>query len=238
MDRLQPDNIEAVLAPEPPPLPPQLPGPVPENSEQADNAFNTRLPAWEQSGSWARAFFKTTWQMLSHPGLTLSQPAFPGYASLLAFALPWIVFHISVTMLYAGVFKQGTFTISLLLLEIVSALLHILIGVCLLHLVFMIVRANKGGWRATCRAQAYLCCVYCFMALPRIGILLSAVWGLFMFFPAMAASHQVSRLRILGALLLLVGILLFIMMLAAMLFGAAVLYQLLGTLQQGRGLPW
>ncbi len=190
------------------------------------------LPAWEEPGPFLGAFFKTTGQILLHPGLTLSQPAFPGYVSLLAFALPWLVFESAISVLYGSVFEGQAFAVLAMGQSIALNLFVSGTWVLLLHLALLVVRADKGGFQATFRSQAYLCCLSCWLIIPGIGFWIMSVWVVVALFLGLAASHQVGKLKILAALLVLIAMLASVAMLAAIFVGLASVLHMLGALRE------
>jgi hypothetical protein len=167
-------------------------------------------PAWEiQDSAWP-AFFRTTWQMLLHPGHTLSSQSFPGYLSLLAYALPWQVFCGMMLSLYASIFEGATFIAGYLLIIPVVMIAGLLVNTCFFHIALLLVGGARNGWRSTFRAMIYLTAGACLLILPRAGLPLYYLWCFLAVFPALAASHGISRLRVLGALLALLALFLLI----------------------------
>lgn len=205
-----------------------LPPPVPPEA----GCFAFGKPAWEEPGALVAAFLKTTWQMLSHPGLTLSAPAFSGYQTPLAFALPWLIIAAAFSALYAGLFGNYAFNVYSIPQVVIGNLVFMVFFVLFIHLALFIVRGDKNGFQATFRALAYLCATCSWFIVPFVGPFLAAVWWLGAFFPAMAASQQASRLKILAALMVLFVIFLFIALLIAMLIGVAALTHLMAILQE------
>lgn len=234
------DNNQQQATPTPPPSQPQADwdGQAMPNLEPG---FNPHLPAWEQAGSWLGAFFKTTWQVLFKPFLTFQQPAYPGTASLIAFGLPWLVLFSAVSMLYDNFANEAAkLTFTALAFSLLGNCLLFLLSLLLLHLALKIVRADKNGLKATFRACIYLLCTYLWMLIPFIGPILSMVWCLAITFSVLAASQQVSRMRILGALLLCMAIIFCIFMVIVMIVGMTAITSMLNVLMQ-KGqmpLPW
>jgi hypothetical protein len=176
-------------------------------------ALPQTVPAWETSAPALPAFFRTTWQMLLHPGRTLSGLGFPGYSSLLAFSMPWLVLSSIIFTLYQDSWSPGAeFVVSTLLLVPLSALFGLLLSAGVFHFILLLVGGAQNGWRMTFRAAAYLSAGACLLLLPWLGSLLYLLWSLLAMFPALAASHGISRSRVLGgwlafvALLLLIGV--------------------------------
>ena len=218
--------------------PPPLPGHPEVDWEpgQQPAGFNPNLPAWEQSGSsWLGAFCKTTWQVLFKPYITFQQTSYPGAASLIAFALPWTVLLTALTMLYSN--PPVAFTVEIFLFCLIGAVVFFMVSILILHLALIIVRADKNGFKATFRANMYMCCGYIWLVIPWIGSLLAMVWIFVISFPVLAASQQVNKMRILGALLVYLAIIFCVFMVVIMIVGMAFVTQLINAMTQGAPIP-
>lgn len=197
------------------------------------------LPVWEQSGvSWLSAFCKTTWQVLFRPYITFKQISYPGASSLIAYALPWVVLLVAFDLLYGNLAGKTVFTVSLFLKNLAASCLIFVLSMLILHLALKVVRADKNGLKATFRANMYLCCSYFWCIIPWVGPLLAVVWCCAIIFSVLAASQQVSRMRILGALLVYLGILFLILLVITMIIGMAAISHMLNTMLQGAQSPF
>ena len=207
--------------------PPALPVPV--------AAPRPALPVWEQEGSGFMAFWRTTAQMLRHPGRTLSQPAFPGYATLTAYALPLLTFYMAALSLYQSLFNNITFIAAHLFVLPLTSMIYLFMTVLLTHFSLLLVGGAQNGWRASFRALSYLSAGCCWLIIPLAGPYIFMIWSLAAYFPACAASHQISKLRVLAGLLALLGLMLFIGTMVVTLVGSAALLQILQSVQGGSG---
>jgi hypothetical protein len=139
--------------------------------------------------------------MLRHPGRTLEVRDFPGYINLLAYALPLLVFSGSIASLYISVLQKTTFAVSQLLVLPLYMLAYLLACACLLHFSLLLVGGAQNGWRATFRAAGYLSAGCCLFLVPWAGPVLYIIWLAAAIFPALAASHAISRLKVMASLL-------------------------------------
>jgi hypothetical protein len=193
-------------------------------------------PAWELPGLAGSAFFRTTAQMLLHPGRTLSGRGFPGYSSLLAYAVPCLVFSQTLSGLYESLLKGVPFVAGYWLLALpVGISIYLLASAGLLHLALLLVGGARNGWRSTFRAMAYISAGTCLLILPLAGPYLHGIWFFAALFPALAASHDISRLKVLGALLALIA--LFLLLSIVIGFVAEVKF-LLDLLEQAGDMKW
>jgi hypothetical protein len=187
-------------------------------------------PAWESSLPWWPAFFRTTVQMLCHPGRTLAVKDFPGYMNLLAYSLPLLVFLGSITILYNSVFKKAAFTVSQLLTLPLNMIAYLLACACLFHFALLLVGGAKNGWQATFRAVSYLSAGCCLLLVPWLGPLLYIIWFIAAVFPALAASHAVSRLKVLASFCALIFVALVIFMIVVLIGEWTILLRLADAL--------
>ncbi|MDR1396757.1 MAG: hypothetical protein LBJ14_03375 [Desulfarculales bacterium] len=124
--------------------------------------------------------------------------------NLLAYALPLLVLFGSVTILYDSIFKKTTFTVSHLLILPLNMIAYLGVCACLCHFALLLVGGAKNGWPATFRAVSYLSAGCCLFLVPLLGPVLYLIWFIIALFPALAASHAVSRLKVLASFLALI----------------------------------
>jgi hypothetical protein len=116
---------------------------------------------------------------------------------LLPFVLP-VIGHIAIGLLF--------FVLMLLVPVFVAAGIFFYSGI--LHLMLTIVRGGKNGYEATFRVISYSHATRVFSFIPIIGGLVSGVWGLIIQIIGLREIHDTTYLRVIGAFLLLLGLIL------------------------------
>jgi hypothetical protein len=193
-------------------------------------------PAWENDQGVFKGLARTTWQMLSRPGLTMTPPARRGLAWPLAYAMILGTFSMAANAgwdMILGASGQGPQAGRwLVALSPLLTLLGVWLGAGLYHAMLFILGGAKQGFRATLRVLAYSQAAGILMILPLVGAGGCMIWDIVILTAGLAATHGIGKGRALAAVLLPLVLLLILAALAAALLGISFLLSVL----QGSGL--
>lgn len=209
----------------------KAPPPPPEISPLA--------PAWEGPGNLVAALWRTTWQVLGHPGRTLGAAGRPGLAWPLGYGLilgslgaAAQVFWSQALGWGAGPARKALVNLALTPLEVAAALF---ILAALVHAMLFILGGARQGFRASFRVVGYSQASGVFGLVPGLGPVVMVVWGLVVMVAGLAAAHGIGKGRAFFALVLPLALILLVLAGLAVIFGLGVIMAGMGA--QGRLLP-
>ncbi len=209
-------EVDVSSQPETPPPPPPGEGP---------QAGPTELtPAWElDGGTWLEKMWRTIWQVALHPMLTFWAPGRMRQQYPLGFGLILGTFGSVIGVFWDSVLPFGGASaispILMIFLAPIGILIGLYVGTAIIHLFLMMVGGAKGGFTATFRVTGYSYATYLFMAIPVLGSYVAIVWMLVVQIGGLAATHGVTRWRVVAAFLLFFGIVFLLVFLGALMVG-------------------
>lgn len=174
-----------------------------------------------------RGLLRTTWQMLSHPGLTLAPPpAKPGLSWPLAYAMILGTLSSAAQAAWGEVLdlpgSDLSFNRWLVVLAPLIALVGVVVGAGIQHAMLFILGAAKNGYRATLRAMAYSQAAGALALLPLVGGLGRVVWVMVMLTAGLSAVHGIGKGRAFAAIILPLLLVILLVVLAVSLVGLSV----------------
>lgn len=234
------DPRDVAQAPPPPPPPPGAAYDTAGQGQagaqpggQAPAGPSEHTPAWElDGGSWLQKLWRTIWQVLLHPMYTFWAPGRMRQQYPLGFGLIMGTAGSVINVVWDALINPSGTAFAAPIIVVFVAPIGILMGLYLgsgiMHLFLMMVGAARGGFISTFRVTGYSYAGYLFMAIPVLGGVVTAVWMLVVQVAGLAATHGVSRLRVVGAMLLFLGVILAIVAAGAMLVGCNALLAQMG----------
>ncbi|MBI5523033.1 MAG: YIP1 family protein [Desulfarculus sp.] len=219
------DGLASLLGrPEPPPPPP--------TAEQG--------PAWEGDEGLLKRLWRSTWQVMGHPGKTLAGPGRPGLSWPLGYGLVLGTLSSALTLLWGLVLGESTLSsrgaLWLLFLAPLITLAGLFIKAGVLHAMLFILGGAKNGFKATFRVNAYGEAAGVLALLPAVGTAAVIVWNLVILTAGLAAAHGIGKGRAFMAILLPALLVLLLALLAVTLLGLTALMALVGELGKAGGL--
>ena len=228
------DRPSSAAPPFPPPDQPTLAqqlGREPEEPAQPD----PQAPVWEAEGGLVGRLWRTTWQVLMHPMLTLGAPARPGLGWPLGYALILGTLAAALNALWSrlvgfpGPASSGD--LASLVAAPVQVAVSLFVGAAVLHFCLWVLRGTSAGYTGTFRVLAYAQAAGIWSLVPWLGLPLGVIWSLVVMIAGLAAAHRTSRWRAFWALFFPVVLVGFLLALLALAFG---LGALLGIAQKAR----
>lgn len=164
-------------------------------------------PAWEGEGSVLLNLWRTIWQVLLHPGKTLSTPAPQGHGLPLGFGLIVGTLGLCFDGLWGRLLGDETWAgnlgLLLLVFSPVLVLAGLYVGAAAYHFGLWMVGGSRNGFRATFRYIAYSQSANIFLVIPVLGSLVAAVWGIVVFIVGLAGAHGIYKRQVLSSMLVL-----------------------------------
>ena len=232
-------------SPPPPPTPPAGPslggsqdwawqeGPSPERHPED-------APAWEGATGLFHRLWRTTWQMLGHPGRTLRAPSSRGGLSWpLSYGLVLGTFSTAVTLLWGQVMANSPLStraaLWMLFLAPLLTLCEMFVTSAVVHAMLFILGGNRQGFGATFRANAYAEAAGLLAILPTVGTPAVLIWHLVILTAGLAAVHGIGKGRAFAAIILPPLLLVMLAMLAGLVLGVTALMGVLGEIGKSGG---
>ncbi|MBI4800813.1 MAG: YIP1 family protein [Desulfarculus sp.] len=219
------DALASLLGhPEPPPPPPPA-GPG---------------PAWEGEGGLLKRLWRSTWQVMGHPGRVLAGPGRPELSWCLSYGLVVGTFSSALTLMWGLVLGESTLStrgaLWLLFLAPLITLAGLFIKAGVLHAMLFILGGAKHGFKATFRVNAYGEAAGILALLPAVGTAAVIVWNLVILTAGLAAAHGIGKGRAFCAMLLPLLLVLLLVLLAVTLLGLTALWAVLAEIGKAGGL--
>ena len=198
-------------------------------------------PAWEGGGGLWRRLWRTTWQVLGHPGQTLEAPALPGLGWSLGYGLILGTLSNAATVFWGVALGWSDISrakaLWSLFLSPLQALVTLFVVAAIMHAMLFVLGGAKRGFRATFRVNAYAQAVVILTLVPGVGLAAGLVWYLVVVTAGLAASHGIGKGRALASLLLPLLLLLLLVLAVVVAVGFSALMEVLdGIGKSGGGL--
>ncbi|MFH1033075.1 MAG: YIP1 family protein [Pseudomonadota bacterium] len=247
----EPPASSPQTSPSPPPLPPPLPaGPAgPAMDDPLDWAWQegpptkglpSQGPAWEGEAGLLTRLWRTTWQVLGHPGRTLAPPpAQPGLSWPLSYGLVLGTFSTAVTLLWGLLLGSSSLSskaaLWMLFLAPVISLGEMFFTTAVVHVMLFILGGNKNGFSATFRVNAYGEAAGLLAIVPFVGTAAVLIWHVVIMTAGLATAHGIGKGRALAAIILPPVLVMMLVMLVVLAVGFTALLALLGELGKSGG---
>ncbi|CAO0820224.1 YIP1 family protein [Desulfarculales bacterium] len=233
------------LPPQPPPVPPASPtlGGHQDWAWQegpASPPSGGQGPAWEGEAGLLSRLWHTTWQMLGHPGRTLTPPpARHGMSWPLSYGLVLGTCSTAMTLLWGMLLDISPLSskaaLWLLFLAPLITLAEMFITTAVVHVMLFILGSAKQGFGATFRANAYGEAAGFLAILPYVGTPAVLIWHLVVLTAGLAATHGIGKGRAFFAIILPPLLLVVLAMLAVIALGLTALLAVVGEMGKSGG---
>ena len=225
--------------------PPEKPGPAPQEKSPEmlesgiltpplDSDAETGGTPWERRDDLglSNGIFLTFKNALFQPGALFKARRYPeglkeplafglligGVGDMLAFFWPFLLFSLGLLPFGDYVFRHlnGVWIFLTLMVGIpLAVILNMIVYSALLHLMLLIVRGGKEGYKSTFRVVAYSQAALAWNIIPFVGSWIATVWKLVIQIIGLHEIHHISYTRVIVAFLLPVFIL-FVLIIIAM----------------------
>ncbi len=189
-------------------------------------------PAWEGEGGIIARLWRTTWQMLGHPGRTLATPGLPGLGWSLSYGLILGTLSHALSVFWQVALGWSEMSRSSALWSMFLGPLQVLailfVTAAVVHAMLFVLGGAKRGFRATFRANAYAQATGVLLVVPGVGLAAGLVWYVVAFTAGLAASHGIGKGRAFSALVLPIFLLFGLVLLIGLVVGFSVLMGMMG----------
>lgn len=179
---------------------------TPSRRVEPPRSQEPKAPAWEGDGPVLINLWRTIWQILLHPGKTLSTPAPQSQAVTLGFGLIVGTLGLCFDGLWGRMLGDETWSGNLgLLLLVFSPLIVLLLmylSALLYHFGLWMVGGSRNGFIATFRFVAYSQSANIFLMIPVLGSIIAGIWGMVIYIVGLAGAHGIYKRQAVSALLI------------------------------------
>jgi hypothetical protein len=199
-------------------------------------------PAWESDAGLFTRLWRTTWQVLGHPGHTLgAPPRRPGLSWPLSYGLVLGTFSTAVTLLWGQALDSSGSALStkaalwLLFLSPLITLVEMFFTTAVVHFSLFILGGAKNGFRASFRVNAYGEAAGLLAVVPVVGTAAVIIWHLVIMTAGLAAAHGIGKGRAFAAIILPAVLVMLLLMFVVMALGFTAMMAVLGELGKSGG---